>query len=1034
MELTFTVDPQEEQQAEEYEELLPNHAVQPPIEETGAFDENLNDETGAEVDDPIYDSISVGGSNIELGANFSAAGYTPDISVAETEPVQANPFTTREVKRITFPRKDFDLSKFQLAMGLMAHVTGMSRPEYKMWTEMLCLVRDDNGNPVSDLIQLPKQLATLKTRVTRQLPLLDMRLTQIPLDPTKLHTETATRKRELAEAVARAKAQAEGTIEDDIHNAEAGMGTKDDSAEILTNLWFFDPECLFKAFLCSDAARNMHKGMAHFVDTPKELHHARCWSSSIRATSGEYAHFKNEDGSDGDAIFPGDFVYYWCLDEDDCHLGCDLEDDIMKVHIGRVMGVGRDYFDEPIEEDHGILLQIVECVTGQTIFRVAPEAFDNKRDWEDNELIMAVTSAQYIPESQIGGWASVVIDRYTGETFEDPSPPIKKRKQTFPKYRRRPAFRTGTTYMVKRFFYHHDDDSKTLSPMAHTHPVRAELEVEEYGREYFASEWDAKNADYDVMSCPVTTFIDGFGLYSNSYRSLMGLYMTPALPLEDRLRPLNNFPILLGPHGSDFNDVIKALECLLPLDKGIFMTINGRKTLVNVFTMCYTADTPQNDKNAGGKGPMGLKFCRFCHIGETHQVEKMDVISEFDVNEHGKYHHQCIQMRHEMDHHLTLKRDKTAYGTQWGVSEVRPSLFDISPAADIVLTRPPDPAHSEYKGLAGSVHELLIDGLLTNKAKKEYTVVLRTWPFPASWPHLMSPAHHLLSYSLSDHARWSIIVPGLLRSWLRKEHIDPLVWPYLEKIFVSDDDEDEDEQHREEAVIMGLIKNLFAAMAKSNSVLMGRSVSAEDLDNLHDIINRPRMCYSKVCRAVAMGILDNPKSGKGPGETRQKARRHRAQAEANKQTAQGNTRRPNARTTLRAQALIRLHERSVEEGRVNDADSDGDADDDMTDAPRRSQSTSPGADNPASRASASVEPEDDDDGASVPEDEEARKRAEEDELSREAAVKNMPRRALDFFNAAQRPTIHIGMHFLTFFEEYGLTAHCNVLPGENEHK
>lgn len=62
-------------------------------------------------------------------------------------------------------------------------------------------------------------------------------------------------------------------------------------------------------------------------------------------------------------------------------------------------------------------------------------------------------------------------------------------------------------------------------------------------------------------------------------------------------------------------------------------------------------------------------------------------------------------------------------------------------------------------------------------------------------------------------------------------------------------------------------------------------------------------------------------------------------------------------------------------------------------------------------------------------DEKARKRAEEEQLSTEAAIKNMPRRALDFFNAAQRPTIHIGMRFLTIFEEYGIAAKCNVLPG-----
>lgn len=83
-------------------------------------------------------------------------------------------------------------------------------------------------------------------------------------------------------------------------------------------------------------------------------------------------------------------------------------------------------------------------------------------------------------------------------------------------------------------------------------------------------------------------------------------------------------------------------------------------------------------------------------------------------------------MRNEMDHHLAGVGDKKAYGTQRDLSEVRLSLADISPPANIILTHPPGPAHSEYQGLAGSVHELLIDDLLTPAAWKDYTVVLRT--------------------------------------------------------------------------------------------------------------------------------------------------------------------------------------------------------------------------------------------------------------------------------------------------------------------
>ena len=44
----------------------------------------------------------------------------------------------------------------------------------------------------------------------------------------------------------------------------------------------------------------MHTGLAHFVDEPEELYHSHSWASSIRSTSGEFAHIigweETEDG------------------------------------------------------------------------------------------------------------------------------------------------------------------------------------------------------------------------------------------------------------------------------------------------------------------------------------------------------------------------------------------------------------------------------------------------------------------------------------------------------------------------------------------------------------------------------------------------------------------------------------------------------------------------------------------------------------------------------------------------------------------
>jgi hypothetical protein len=79
------------------------------------------------------------------------------------------------------------------------------------------------------------------------------------------------------------------------------------------------------------------------------------------------------------------------------------------------------------------------------------------------------------------------------------------------------------------------------------------------------------------------------------------------------------------------------------------------------------------------------------------------------------------------------------------------------------MTRPSDPAYSEYQGLSLLIHDFLKDTILTTKAIEEYHTVLQKHPFPPSWGRLPSPIHHLGSYSLAEHGRWSIIIPGLLR-------------------------------------------------------------------------------------------------------------------------------------------------------------------------------------------------------------------------------------------------------------------------------
>src|SRR4051794_28869937 len=103
---------------------------------------------------------------------------------------------------------------------------------------------------------------------------------------------------------------------------------------------------------------------------------------------------------------------------------------------------------------------------------------------------------------------------------------------------------------------------------------------------------------------------------------LLWASMTPAgFSKTDRKKRFNTFPILLTPHGSTFEDVVDTLRCLIPFDKGKYVTIRGEKILLCAFTFSYIGDMPQQNANSGCLGPTGSKYCRFCYIGKKQTVQ-----------------------------------------------------------------------------------------------------------------------------------------------------------------------------------------------------------------------------------------------------------------------------------------------------------------------------------------------------------------------------------------------------------------------------
>lgn len=254
------------------------------------------------------------------------------------------------------------------------------------------------------------------------------------------------------------------------------------------------------------------------------------------------------------------------------------------------------------------------------------------------------------------------------------------------------------------------------------------------------------------------------------------------------------------------------------------------------FTICYTGDMPQQAENSGFKGPRAHRFCRFCFAGAKPDVTGDDAstaVLDIDTVTHGRYHLQTKQMHDMMERHLKTKSDQSQFGAQWGFNDAHPPLQAVSPALDLTLSRPPDAAHSEYKGIANLIQFLLRDGILTKTARLGYASVLRGWPFPPGAPQLQSPLHHLASCSMSGHARWLIIIPALLRDWLEEKQLMPR--------FVA-----QIQQHQPDASPVDIVVSTTAAIAKSNSVLMGRRISDADRKDIRIVIRRARSMFNQL--------------------------------------------------------------------------------------------------------------------------------------------------------------------------------------------
>lgn len=622
---------------------------------------------------------------------------------------------------------------------------------------------------IGPIQRLPKTLDHLKHQFWAQFPLLPLRRKKIPVVSTTLPTLSAAEKSLVNSATCW--------------------------------LYFQDPIALLTNMVRSTKFRStMHHGMAHFVDEPAELWESFSWASSIRSTSGEFARY-----TDGSPIFISDIVEYHCM-EPSCSCSTDT-----KKHIGRVRAVGKDFTSSA--RSSGVVTIVVSPYIRQ---QKAPRELltllsrlKKQPPFAENELIVHETSISLSELDIIGRISDVFFDYKFGD---------ERSTQNV----RHPATRTFVCRAVNKGI-------SSISPICRTSPTRGELEIQTYGRKHLVETFETNKC----LSVPYQLFIDGFGLYRNMYRSTMGIYLIPScLSAAERAKPSNIYTIALGPHGSNFHDVIMALKRLSGLESGINVERNNLQygeTRLVAFSSAFLGDMPQQQDNAGFKRPTAKLSCRNCFV-EDKERDNLD----YNIRKKGRYHYHTLSARAFIEQEPSSKQD--ALLRDYGLSSRQTPLFTIAPSLNLDTFFPSDPCHSEYSGISKLAHSLLVDTILSKKGQERYSWQLRQFQFPAGWGRLQSPINHLNSYQLQEHARASVILPLLLRCFLKESWIAPAYWSILSKKYKSPIDE---------------IVRVFAQIARSNTVLTSRKLTKEDRKNLLEIIQSARLGLQALLEVAA---------------------------------------------------------------------------------------------------------------------------------------------------------------------------------------
>ena len=416
--------------------------------------------------------------------------------------------------------------------------------------------------------------------------------------------------------------------------------------------------------------------MAEYSDHPHELWHSRAWGSSVCTVSGEYALSKH-----GQILFPGDFIQF--AFHKIPRLGT-------VANYGRVTFVGVDRRQSSQTKDK-VILTIQPAVLTSTIEHLVSNPCP---DMKDPIYILLEDTDVELEDRMVHCRLDMGLNH--GIPLSQGTVPV--------------------NYILNTRSYKWRSSLKV-------HALRAELEVQKYGRDHLETR---HSTTCSVRSMPILVFVDDFGIFRNMYRALKGFYVTLAgLPYSERRKIANNFTLTLGPHGANLSQTVscfkKAFQDLL---LGKEFCINGECVILNISVIAFTADMPQQAVNSGALAHQANIGCRSCYCPKEFRGDM-----EYDIVENGRYYFD-VALKRFQGQDIQGKLQSHDFFRKHGLQKQASPLEELVPSLDVTLGCAYDIPHSEWKGLGQNLQKLLCESILNTHGLQSYYTAFQKFILP----------------------------------------------------------------------------------------------------------------------------------------------------------------------------------------------------------------------------------------------------------------------------------------------------------------